>query len=245
MFAGVVAVKTLNIAGRRDDLAQPAFGAYVQGLIGAVALGSLASAGDGTTTGVIPVAIGMGIAAAVFAVAGWLGVVSGVFYSLLGLVAFVPDAVRFVRSNDCLPGPPPALRFAAVALLVVVALTLLAARVMTVRRVPATSAGLALYAALQVLIPLSTFIAGEATDSNTLWLAALIPAAGVLGWCVVSWRHVVEGVAGVALGMQGIYTAAVNPGCGEANFSGVVLIVVFTGAYFATRAVCAPFARGR
>jgi hypothetical protein len=234
-------VKPTSLPGRREDLTQPAFGAYVQGLIAAVALGSLASSGGGTATGVVPVAIGMGIAAAVFAVAGWLSAVSEVFYSLLGLAAFVPDAVRFVRSNDCLPGPPPALRFAAVALLVVVALVMLAARVMTLRRIPVLSAGLALYAALQILIPLSTFIAGEASASNGLWIAALIPAAAALGWCVVSMRHVVEGVAGVALGMHSIYAAAVGAACGEANFSGAVLIVVFTGAYFAVRALCAPF----
>ncbi|EHB48672.1 hypothetical protein MycrhDRAFT_5513 [Mycolicibacterium rhodesiae JS60] len=238
-------MRTMNLAGRREDRTQPAFGAYVQGLIGAVALGSLASTGGATATGVVPVAIGMGIAAAVFAVAGWLSAVSDVFYSLLGLAAFVPDAVRFVRSNDCLPGPPPALRFAAVALLVSVAVLMLAARVLTLRRVPILSAGLALYAALQVLVPLSTFIAGEASASNALWTAALIPAAAALGWCVISLRHVVEGVAGVALGMQSIYTAAVGPECGQANFTGVVLIVVFTGAYFAVRAVCAPFAGRR
>ena len=34
---------------------------------------------------------------------------------------------------------------------------------------------------------------------------------------------------------------AVGAACGEANFSGAVLIVVFTGAYFAVRALCAPF----
>ena len=158
-------MKPTSLAGDRRTVRSPPSGAYAQGLIAAVALGSLASSGGGTATGVVPVAIGMGIAAAVFAVAGWLSAVSEVFYSLTGTCCFRARRGP-IRSVQRLPTRASAgIALRRVALLVVVALVMLAARVMTLRRIPALSAGLALYAALQVLIPLSTFIAGEASAS--------------------------------------------------------------------------------
>jgi hypothetical protein len=41
--------------------------------------------------------------------------------------------------------------------------------------------------------------------------------------------------------MQSLYAASVDGPCGESNFSGAVLMVVFSGAYFATRAVAGAF----
>lgn len=45
--ARVAEMRATNLAGRSENRTQTAFGAYVQGLIGAVALGSLASSGGG------------------------------------------------------------------------------------------------------------------------------------------------------------------------------------------------------
>jgi hypothetical protein len=225
---------------------QPVIGAFVQGLVAAVALGELTSSGGGTVTGTVPLAIGLGVAAAVFAVAGpWLAQLAGWFYSVVGIVAFIPTAIEFVRSSGCLHGPPPVLRFLTVALLTLVALTALAASALSFRRIPAAATGLALFGALQTLITAGTFIAGQGGSQNGVAIAVLVPGSALLGWFVVRATDAVLGVAGVALGLQSIYAAAIDPGCGGANFTGVVLIVVFCGAYFATRAVAAPFAGRR
>lgn len=224
---------------------QPTFGAFVQGLMGAVALAGLSSTSGGSVDGAVSVAIGMGIAGAVFAAAGdWLSRVAGWFYSLLGIVAFVPAAVAFVRSNGCLPGPPPPLRFAAVLLLVAVSGAMYIARFVMRRQSFHSATGLAAFGALQILVAASTFIAGD-SSVNLGALALMIAGASLLGWLVAAASDAVLGVAGVAFGMQSIYGAAVDRGCGGANYSGVVLIVVFCGAYFAARAVCAPLIRRR
>lgn len=205
-------------------------------------MGSLTSAGGGTLNGVVPVAIAMGIAAAVFAVAGWLETVAVWFYSVLGIVAFIPTAAQFVRSDGCLPGPPPALRFAVVALLIAITLVTFFASALTMPRMTALSMGLSLFAALEILVAGAILVSGAGTSHNALVAVALIPASAVLGWAVVRAGEVVQAVGAAALGMQAIFAAAVvAPGCGDANYSGAVLIVVFIGAYFATRAVCAPF----
>jgi hypothetical protein len=218
----------------------------VQGLIGAVALAQLASTGNASLNGVVAVAIGMGIAAAVFAAAGeWLSSLARWFYSALGLVAAVPAVVAFVRSNGCLHGPPPLLRFLAVLLLAAVAGLTFAASFLMSRRLPASATGLALYGSLQILIAAATFIAGNESSGNLLALTAMVVGAALLGWFVVKHGEAVLGVAGVAFGMQSIYAAAAGGGCGGTNYSGAVLLIVFCGAYFATRAVCAPFGARR
>jgi hypothetical protein len=172
--------------------------------------------------------------------------VGGPFYFLLGVCAFIPTAVSFVRSNGCLQGPPPGLRFAGAALLVAVAGLAFGASFLVSRRLPALATGLALYGALHILITASTFIAGPGSSSpNSLALAVMVPGAAVLGWCAVSFANLVVDLAAVAFALQSIYAAAIEPGCGGTNFSGVVLIVVFCAAYFAVRAVCAPFAPRR
>jgi hypothetical protein len=112
------------------------------------------------------------------------------------------------------------------------------------RRSPLPAIGLALYGALEIFMSAMTFLAGNDSSHNGLVLAVLIPGAAVLGWFVVAYAEIVVAVAGVAFSMQAIYSAA-TPGCGQANFSGVVLIAVFCAAYFATRALCAPFATNR
>lgn len=227
--------------------AQSASGSFTQGLLGAVALGGLMSTRGGTITGAVSVAIGMGIAAAVFGMARDLSrLVGGPFYSLLGVCAFIPTAVSFVRSNGCLHGPPPGLRFAGAALLVAVAGLAFGASFLVRRRLPPLSTGLALYGALEILITASTFIAGSGSSSpNSLALAVMVPGAAALGWCAVNFGDLVVGLASVAFGLHSIYAAAIDPGCGGSNFSGVVSIVVFCAAYFAVRAVCAPFAPRR
>lgn len=227
--------------------AQSTPGSFTQGLLGAVALAGLMSTSGGTVTGAVSVAIGMGIAAAVFGMARELSrLVGGPFYSLLGLCAFIPTAVSFVRSNGCLHGPPPGLRFAGAALLAAVAGVAFVANFVISRRLPALSTGIALYGALEILITASTFIAGAGSSSpNSLALAVMVPGAAVLGWCAVSFADMMGHLAAAAFGMQTIYAAAIDPGCGGTNFSCVVLIVVFSAAYFAVRAVCAPFAPRR
>ncbi len=239
----VVAMKTNN--SLLAD-AQSASGSFTQGLLGAVALGGLMSTRGGTVTGAVSVAIGMGIAAAVFGMARGLSRLGTAFYSLLCVFAFIPTAVSFVRSNGCLHGPPPGLRFAGAALLVAVAGLAFGASFLVSRRLPALSTGTAVYGALEVLITASTFIAGAGSSSpNSLALAVMVPGAAVLGWCAVNFADLMGHLAAAAFGMQSIYEAAIDPGCGGTNFSGVVLIVVFCAAYFAVRAVCAPFAPRR
>lgn len=225
---------------------QATFGPFVQGLIGAVAFAQLAFAGDARLNGIVAVAIGMGIAAAVFAAAGvWLSTLARWFYSTLGLVAAVPAVLTFVRSNGCLQGPPPLLRFLAVLLLTAVAGLMFAAGFLISRRLPTSATGLALFGSVQILIGAATFIAGNGLSGNLIALAAMVVGAAPLGWLLVRHSEAVLGVAGVAFGMQSIYAAAAGGGCGGTNYSGAVLLVVFCAGYFATRAVCAPFGASR
>lgn len=139
------------------------------------------------------------------------------------------------------PGTPPVLRVVGLVLLVAVAAVTFGAGLLTARRMPAPAIGAALFGGLQILIAAATFIAGDDTSGNALALAVMVPGAAICGWLAVVAGDAVAGVGGVAFGMQSIYAASAGSGCAEANFSGVVMIIVFTGAYFAGRAVCAPF----
>lgn len=225
---------------------EPVLGAFSAGLLAAVAISALSSSAGGSVDGVVPVAIGLGIVAAVFAAAGsWMASIARWCYSAITLVAFIPTALEFVRSNGCLPGPPPPIRFAAVVLMVLLAVVVGAASVLTLHAVPTSGIGTALYGGLEILITAGTFIAGASGPQHWTAVAAMIPLSCVLGWFLVRATDIVVAVAGAAFGMQSIYAAAIDHGCGTPNYSGVVLIIVFGGAHFATRAVCAPFAGRR
>lgn len=217
-------------------------GPFTEGLLAAVAISAMSSSAAGGVDDVVPIAIGLGIVAAVFGIAGdWLSGIARWCYSAIALVAFIPAAVHFVRSNGCLPGPPPSVRFAVVALMVIIASLMVAASVLTMHAVPASGTGTALYGGLEILVTAGTFIAGGGGPPQWAAVATMIPLSAVLGWFLVRATDTVVAVAGAAFGMQSLYAAAADSTCGAPNYSGVVLIIVFGGAYFAARAVCAPF----
>ncbi len=231
---------------RRASQQDRVIGPFVEGLVAAAAFGALTSTSSSLDSGTVMVAIGMGIAACVFAVGGdWLRPVAAVLYSGLGIVAFVPAVAAFLHDGVCGHAAPVALRWAALVLLVSVASITFAAGVLTLRTRLGSAIGLALFGALQILVSAVTFLTGSGTSMEWLTVAVLVPGAFALGWFVVRATDVVLGVAGAAFAMQSIFTAATGSACGSANASGVVMIVLYCGTYFAARAVTSPFVRGR
>lgn len=222
-------------------------GPFVEGLVGAAAFGAMVSTAGFVDSGTVMVAIGMGIAAAVFAMGGlWLRPVAAILYSGLGVVAFIPGVAAFLRGGVCGHGAPVALRITALVLLVSVALITFAAGILTLRRPPHASAiGLSLFGALQILMSAVTFLTGSGTSIEMLALAVMVPGAFALGWFVVKATNAVLGVGGAAFAMQSIYAAATDTVCGSANASGIVMILLYCATYFAARAVTGPFARRR
>lgn len=228
---------------------RPAFIPFVDGLLAAVAFAVLTSTGGGDVTGASSVAIGMGIVAAVVSFTGWKSPVAWVvtmFYNVLAVIAFIPSATDFIRSDGCLTGPPPALRLAGVVLLVLIALVFFVFGLLfRPGQMVTSTVGLALFGSLQILMAAGMFIAGSGSSSeNAILMAVLLLGAPFLGWLAAmpSTSDAVLGVSAAAFGMQSLYTASV-PGCAGANMSGVVLIVVFCVAFAGTRLVGGLFRR--
>jgi hypothetical protein len=129
------------------------------------------------------------------------------------------------------------LRFAMLTLLVMLAgISFVARRLMAGRR-PHVSMGLSLFGALQILVSTADFIEGSGSRPELLAMAAMVLSAAVLGWLVAVAPDAVLGVAAATVGMQTIYGASTGAVCGQQSYSGVVLLVVFGAAFFATRAV--------
>ena len=221
-------------------------GPFVEGLVAAAAFGALTSGSGSTSSGVVMVAVGMGIAAAVFAAGGdWLRPVASVLYSGLGIIAFVPGALTFARGGACGQGVPGPLRWSVLALLIAVAAITFAAGIFTLRRPPRPAIGLALFGALQILVTAATFITGSATSPEMIALAMMVPGAFALGWFAVTATDAVLAVAGAAIAMQSIYAASTDTMCGTGNATGIVVILLYGATYFAARAVTSRFTRGR
>lgn len=168
------------------------------------------------------------------------------FYNVLAVIAFIPSAADFIRSNGCLAGPPPALRLAGVVLLILVALVwFIAGLLFRPGRMVTSTVGLAVFGSLQVLMAAAMFISGSGSSSeNAILLAVLLLGAPIMGWLAAmpATSDAVLGVSAAAFGMQSLYAASV-PGCAEVNMSGVVLIVVFGIAFAGTRLVGGLFRR--
>ncbi|MCK0177621.1 hypothetical protein [Mycolicibacterium sp. F2034L] len=223
---------------------QPMIGPFVKGLVSAVAVGAVVSSGDSTDSGVLMMTIGMGVAAAVFALGGaFLRRPADVLYDGLAVVLFVPTVASFVRGG-CNGELAPAVRWAALLLLVAVALLTVGASILTLHKPIRLGVGVALLGAVQALDPLvtvTTFLTGSGTSDEWLALAVMVPSAFVFGWFVVRMPGVVTAVAGTVLGMYAIFIASTQAVCGSGNAGGLVVILLYCGAYFATRAVAGPF----
>lgn len=189
----------------------------------------------------------MGILASVVVLTGWKSPVAwlvAMFYNVLAVIAFIPSAADFIRSDSCQPGPPPALRFAGVVLLILVALVAFVLGVLFhPGKMLASTVALALFGSLQILMAAGMFIAGDGSSSrNAFLMAFMLLGAPLLGWLAAMPKvsDAVLGLGAAAFGMQSLYVASL-PECGEANFSGVVVIVVFFGTYIGARFVTGLF----
>lgn len=220
-------------------------GPFVQGLVGAVALGSMSSAAGGQTQNAVTLAMGFGLLAAVLAVAGWLSWWAGFFYSALGVVAFLAAGIAFVQADGCVGLPPSGFRVVTLALLIVVAGISLLAGFLWLGKGLSPALGLGVFGALEILITASMFVTSARSGAEWLAMALLIPGAAALGWFAGRATDIVLSVAGVAVGMQSIYSAALGSNCGIVNYSGAVLIVGFCVTYFVTRKVVGLFTFGR
>lgn len=216
------------------------YGPFVQGLIGAVAMGSLLSGTGGTVAEAMPVAAGMGLLAAVFASAQWLHRVAGFFYSALGVIASFPTMARFVGADGCIGFPPTGFRYAALASLIVIGALAAFASAVFRGRLPA-AAGLAFYGAVEILVTAASLLADGRYVGDWIAMSVMVLLAPVLGWLVVAAPDGVLAVAGVAFGMSAIYADSIGSSCGAANVSGAALIVMFVITYVLCRAVMGRF----
>lgn len=219
----------------------------MSGLLAAVAFAVLTSTGGGEVTGAATVAIGMGALAAVSAATSWTSPVAWLitmFYNALAVIAFIPSATDFIRSNGCAAGPPPALRLTGVVLLILVALVAFVASLLfRPVQVATSTVALALFGSLEILVAAGMLIAGSGSSAqNQLLMAFMVLGAPLLGWLAANPRtsDAVVGVGAAAFGMQSLYAAS-GPGCGDVNFSGAVLLIVFCGAYLGARSVIGFF----
>lgn len=228
-------VKGNVLALTKDDMV---VGSFVKGLLAAVALGvMIATTAGQDLTGVLPLAFGMGVVAAVFELAAWVRAswIADLFYSGLGAVGFIVSAASFVRADDCSNLPAPAFRIAAFALLVVISGLAVFMALVRFGRGLSAALGLGLFGALETLVSLSTFL-GEGSSSG-LVLAVLMPAAAVLGWFAVTGSDAVAGVGTVAVAYLSVVATQSAGSCSTVNLNGVVLIVGYCIAYFVTRQV--------
>ena len=232
---------------RRSRTEAPTIGPFVEGLVGAVALAGLTTASTSVSTGVVVVGVGMGTAAVAFALGGgFLRPVAEALYAGLTLIAIVPAASDFLKGGVCGHGVATPLRWAALLLLIAVAGLAAAASVLTLRRFPRPGGvGLALFGSLQILLAATTFIIGTGTSQEMGALAVMVLGACMLGWLAVKATDAVLAVAGVAFGMQSLYAAAADAGCGGGYAGGLLLILFYCASYFVGRAVTRPFSGRR
>jgi hypothetical protein len=216
---------------------RPVIGPAVQGLLAAVAIGSITSTARVGSNAAVVCGIVMGIAAALASLGGGCERASLVVFSAVGVIAFFPAAVSFVAGDMCGRAIAAPLRFAMIALLVVLAVMSFVARRLMVGRRPHASIGLSLFGALEILVAAATFIEGSGSRQELVAMAVMVLGAAVLGWLVATAPAAVLGVAAAAVGMQSIYAASTDTICGQQSFGGVVLLIVFGGAYCAARAV--------
>jgi hypothetical protein len=205
--------------------------------VAAVAIGSITSMAGSDSNTAVMCGLAMGVVAAVTSRGGLVNRAAEVAFTVIGVIAFFPAAVAFVRADTCRHAIAAPLRFAMLALLIILAVLSFVARRLMVGNRPHASTGLSLFGALQILIATTTFIEGSGSRPELLAMAAMIPGAAVLGWFVATAPTAVLNVSAVVFGLQAIYAAAVHTGCGQQNFSGAVLLIVFIGAFSAARAV--------
>jgi hypothetical protein len=234
----------MNISTSRAGTDQLFIGPFVNGLVTAVAFGGVASSAGSTDSGVLMVAIAMGVAAAVFALSrAFLRRPSDLLYDGMAVLLFIPAVAAFVNGS-CDSGVATPLRWTALVLLMAVAGVTAAASLLTLHKPFRWGVAVAMLGAVETMATVTTFLAGSGSSSEMMALAIMVPSVFILGWFVIRFPAVVTGVAAVALGMQAIYGASTDVMCGG-NASGLVVILLYCGAYFATRAVAAPFSGRR
>ncbi len=206
-------------------------------------MGSLMSGAQGDIGQAMPIAAGMGLLAALFASSTWLGRVAGYFYSGLGLIASVPTMARFVGAEDCSGYPPTGFRYAALALLILIAAVSAFASGVFRGKLPAAATGLAFYGAVEILVSGASLLADGRYPGDWIAMSLMVLGAPVLGWLVVVATDTVLAVAGVAFGMNGIYAASLGSGCAAANFSGAALIAMYCVTFLLCRSIVGRFNR--
>ncbi|SEH46827.1 hypothetical protein SAMN04489835_0148 [Mycolicibacterium rutilum] len=221
---------------------ESAIGPFVNGLITAVAFGGVVSSAGSTDSGVLMVAIGMGIASAVFALADFLRRPSVLLFDGMAILLLFPAIASFVN-GVCGNGVATPLRWTALALLLAVAALTAAASFITLHKPFRFGVGVALLGAVEALVAVTTFLT-YGTTSDMVILAVMVPTAFVLGLLVIRLPQVVTGLAAVALGLHAVYTSTLDGTCGG-NAAGLMVILLYCGAYFATRAVAGPFSGRR
>ncbi|CAM3054126.1 hypothetical protein [Skermania piniformis] len=213
----------------------PQFGPFICGLMGAVALGALAStmAADPAETAVL--AIGMGIAAATFGSAAYLRTVAQWFYSALGVIAAIPVAISFLQDSQCSTASP-ALRYAVFALLFLLAA--LGFGLAAVAGKLSSAVGLGWFGALEILTFMTSPLAVDVLGDTAIPLALMVLVAAPFGALAAYQPEAVLAVAGTLIAIEEIGAAQLPTTCGTSgNSSGIVLIIVFTITYAAVRAV--------
>lgn len=232
---------TTSTRGLASD--RPVVGAAVQGLLAAVAIGSITSTASVGSDPAVVCGIVMGVAAALATLGGVCRSAAVTVFSVVGLIAFVPAGVSFVAGDMCGRAIAAPLRFVMLVLLVALAVLSFIARRLMVGKRPHASTGLSLFGALEILVAAATFIEGSGSRQELVAMALMVSGAAVLGWFVATTPDAVLGVAAAAIGMQTIYAASTNTVCGQQSYGGVVLLIVFGGAYCAARAVLSSLSR--
>ncbi|MCV7281783.1 hypothetical protein H7J88_19320 [Mycolicibacterium flavescens] len=234
-----MSISTKNLGTDAD-----AIGPFVSGLVTAVAFGAMVSSAGSTDSGVLMVAIGIGIASAVFAISNFLRGPAMWLYDGMAILLVFPAALAFA-TGVCGNGVATPLRWAALILVLAVASVAAFASFVTLHKPFRRGLGVALLGSVETLLTVTSFLT-YGTTSDLVVLAVLVPTAFALGLLVVRLPIVVTSLAAVALGAHAVFVSTVDGGTCGGNAAGLTVILLYCGAYFATRAVTAAFGgRGR
>lgn len=215
----------------------PTFNPLVRGLVAAAALAVVFRSINSDTSSGLQAAAVMGVLAALSAAFTTFGHVAGLVYSVIGVVAFVPTALAFVRADDCSGLPAPGFRIAACVLFVAIAAMFGFAAVVTLQLRLNPALGLGVLGGLDLLVGLATFLATGTSAADWIVTAVMVLAAGLVGWLAVRYTDGVLSLAAVALVGQTLLEAAVGSSCRPASFGGAALLAGYVVTYFVVHAL--------
>ena len=164
---------TLTASTRSVARDRPVVGAAVQGLLAAVAIGSITSTASVGSDPAVVCGIVMGVAAALATLGGVCRSAAVTVFSAVGLIAFVPAGVSFVAGDMCGRAIAAPLRFVMLVLLVALAVLSFIARRLMVGKRPHASTGLSLFGALEILVAAATFIERSGSRQELVAMALI------------------------------------------------------------------------